>query len=273
MNYLLANEIEISEKEKLISKLQNLDRQLKLVVLVNEEDKSSLGYLKAIKNMANKLNVIVEELFLKQEEDIYLSTIKKLNIDDTVDGVLITRPLKKGLDENKIILALDPNKDVDGIHPYNLGKLLFGQEEIVPNTALAMIKMVEYHNIQLEGKKVLIIGRSISVGKPIALLLLNRNATISIAHSRSKNLNDELKNYDLVFVAIGKPELIDAKYMKEGAICIDAGIHYLEDRICGDVLPNEKLSYISKVPGGVGKITTLCLFINLLKCYEVRYGK
>lgn len=264
---------QIYEKEfaRLKNDFTSIDKTLKIVILLNKDDKSSEFYAKAIVREADKLNVKCDVLPLEQDEKIYLDKIKELNADSSVYGVLITRPLSKKLDENKILRALKPSKDLDGIHPYNLGNLLSGDEMMIPNTALAMIKLVEGHNLSLKGKKVLIIGRSISVGKPVALLVLNRDATVTVMHSKSENLNEELKNYDVIFVAIGKPHFIDSKYMKEGAIVIDGGIHYLEDKIVGDVKPDEKLKAISKVPGGVGKLTTLYLFENLLR--GVKYGQ
>ncbi len=260
-----GKEIYQQEFERLKNEFDQVDKNFKIVILLNKDDKSSYYYAKAIIKESTNLGIEAEVLSLEQDEKVYLDVIASLNQDPKVKGVLITRPLGKNLDEKKILKALDPFKDLDGIHPYNLGKLLSGDEFIIPNTALAMVKLLEGHNYSLEGKKVLIIGRSISVGKPLALLVLNRNATITVMHSKSKDLNQELKNYDVVFVSIGKPHFIDSKYMKEGAIVIDAGIHYLEDKIVGDVIPNEKLYAISKVPGGVGKLTTLYLFENLLR--------
>ena len=269
MELLLGKPDADSIKETLISEIAKCERKPKLVILLNTEDSSSKGYANALHKYGLSINVDVEIIEMTQDEEEYLNTINKLNNDKSVDAVLISRPLNKSLNENKIISSLSYKKDVDGINHISLGKLFVGDESLVPNTANAICKMLEYYNIPLKGKKVLVVGRSLSVGKPVSMLLLNRHATVTIAHSRTENLNDELGKYDIVIAAIGKPHLIKAEYMKDGAVCIDAGIHYLEEGIIGDVEPNEKLSFISKVPGGVGPITNACLMMNVLSCYRL----
>lgn len=272
MELLLGKPIVEEIKNNLIEKVKQYKRKPSLSILLNEKDLSSIGYVKAIVKAADEVGITVETIKLNTLQE-YLEQIKLLNGDLNKDAVLLTRPLPLGVDEKEVIATLDYRKDVDGINPINLGKIFVGQEEIVPNTAAAIIKMLEYYHISLQGKKVLVIGRSLSVGKPVASMLLNRNATVTIAHSKTSNLNDELKNYDVIIGAVGKPHLIDGSLMKEGCVAIDAGIHYLETGIVGDIKPHENLKFISKVPGGIGPITTYCLLENVIKCFEDNYGK
>ena len=262
--FLLGKEVAENIKLKVKSEVEQLKRKPTLCILLNKEDSSSVSYANSIIKSATFVGI---NAFVKDVNN-YDNDINYINNSSEIDACLITRPLLKGTDERRIISLLNPNKDVDAISAENIGKILHGDESLVPNTAKAIIEMIEYHNISLSGKKVLIIGRSISVGKPVAMLLLNRNATVTIAHSRTNNLDDELSKYDIIIAAVGKPHLIDGDKMKEGAIVIDAGIHYLEDGIKGDVKPSARLSLISKVPGGVGPITSACLMQNVLSCYR-----
>lgn len=268
MEYLLGKPVAEELKKSIISKINTFPRPPHLVILLNEEDLSSCGYANSLKKTAMQVGINIDIVAMKQEEEVYLQELDKLNIDSGVDAVLITRPLNKSLDENRIISRLNYKKDVDGINHLALGNIIVGKEKIVPNTSMAIIKMLDYYKIELAGKKVLVVGRSLSVGKPLAMQLLNRNATVTIAHSRTNNLDDELKNYDIVIGAVGKPLLLKGKYFKEGAIAIDAGIHYLPQGIVGDIEQDDKLLYISKVPGGVGPITSICLMNNVITCYE-----
>ena len=262
--FLLGKEVAEIIKNKVKNEIESLKRKPSLCILLNKNDSSSVSYANSIIKTASYVGI---NAFIKEVNN-YEEDIDYINKSDEIDACLITRPLLDNVDEQKVISLLDSNKDVDAISPANIGKILHGDESLTPNTAKAIIEIIEYHNIALSEKKVLVIGRSISVGKPVAMLLLNRNATVTIAHSRTKNLDDELSKYDIVVVAIGKPHLIDGDRMKEGAIVIDAGIHYLEDGIKGDVKPSDKLSLISKVPGGVGPITSACLMQNVLSCYR-----
>ena len=267
MELLLGKPVADQIKNNLVDKIASLDRNPKLVILLNVEDTSSRGYANALIKTASSLNIDAEIVEMEQNEENYLDKITCLNNDDSVDAVLITRPLNKNINEKKVLSSLSYKKDVDGINPHSLGELFMGKETIIPNTANAIIKMIEYYNIPLTGKKVLVVGRSLSVGKPASILLMNRNATVTVAHSKTENLFDELKKYDIVVAALGKPHFLKGEYMKDGAIVIDAGIHYLESGIIGDVEPHEKLSLISKVPGGIGPITNACLMENVVSCY------
>ena len=253
MELLIGKEISNRIREELKENLAKLDRKLKLVCLVNKEDASSIGYSKSQAKLASNLGIDYELVEMEPTKEAYEKEIKRVNEDDLIDGCLITRPLFKGANEEKIISLLNPLKDVDGMNATSLGELLINKEDAIkPATPRAILELLKGYNIEIKGKDVLVVGRSISVGKPVALMLLNEHGTVSIAHTRTIDLNSKLGQADIVVAAVGRPHIIDSSYCKEGAIVIDAGIHYLEDGIIGDVIPNEKLKAISKVPGGPG---------------------
>ncbi len=261
-------------KTRIKSEIATFETKPHLVVLLNEKDISSKGYCASQERLANELGIKFTLINMKPDEKTYLDTINSLNNDQEVDAVLITRPLFKGADEKKIIEALNPYKDLDAMNTLMLGKIFKDDKDgLFPATARAIIELIDEYKIDLEGKNVLVIGRSISVGKPVAMMLTNRNATVTLAHSKTKNLNDMLKHYDIIVVAIGKPHLIDSNFMNDNAIVIDAGIHYLDDGIKGDVIPSNKVKYLSKVPGGVGTITSACAMDNILKCYRYNHAR
>lgn len=267
MEYLLGKPVSDQIREELKEKISHKKRKPVLCILLNRDDESSLGYVNNLVKTGGKLNIEVKVIIINSLQE-YLYNINYVNNAKDVDACLITRPLVKGVKENEVVPLLDYKKDVDSINHQSLGLILTGNEKFVPNTALAIIKMLDYYHIDLESKKVLVIGRSLSVGKPVALLLINRHATVTIAHSKTKDLDNELKDYDIVIAAIGKPHYIDSNKMKPGSVAIDAGIHYLETGIVGDIIPSDNVSYITKVPGGIGPITVSCLLNNVVTCYE-----
>ncbi len=261
-------------KERVKQEIAALEKTPHLVVLLNESDESSKGYCISQQKLAEELRIRFTLMKMKACEEDYLKTIQKLNSDQDVDAVLITRPLYKGADEQKIIDALDPKKDIDAMNSLMLGRLVRNEKEsLVPATAKAIMELLDEYHVEIEGKRALIIGRSISVGKPVALMLMNRNATVTVAHSKTKNLNQMLKDFDIVVVAIGKPHFIDSSLMNENAVVVDAGIHYLDDQIKGDVIPSDKVKMLSKVPGGVGTITSALAMDNVLKCYRYNHDR
>ena len=269
MEYLSGKELSNQIKEKVKEEVASLTRKPHMVVLVNPNDESSLGYVRMQEKAAVQLGIRFSLITMKDSEEEYIAKIKELNEDKDVDAIMVTRPLFKGADESLIINEINPSKDVDALNPLSLGELFICKEGyIAPATAQAIIELIKAYKIEVKGKEVLVVGRSISVGKPVSMMLLEMNGTVTIAHSRSLDLPTFLSRADIVIAAVGKPHLLDASACKEGAIVIDAGIHYLEDGIVGDVKPNDKLRAISKVPGGVGAITTACLMMNVLKCYR-----
>ncbi|UUV97966.1 bifunctional methylenetetrahydrofolate dehydrogenase/methenyltetrahydrofolate cyclohydrolase FolD [Vagococcus luciliae] len=236
-----------------------------LVVILIGEDSASKVYVKNKEKSAQKIgfNSIVRRLDITIKEEDLLSIIESYNQDDSVDGILVQLPLPKHIDEEKVLLAIDPRKDVDGFHPLNVGKLFVGDPDMHPCTPYGIITLLKEHNIQLAGKKVVIIGRSNIVGKPLIHMMLNEDATVTIAHSKTKNLKNETLTADVLVAAIGQAEFITSDYVKEGAVVVDVGMNRnSEGKLVGDVdyqdvLP--KVSAITPVPGGVGPMTITML--------------
>lgn len=198
-----------------------------------------------------------------------LDLIATLNEDETVNGILVQLPLPKHIDENAVIHAIKPEKDVDGFHPETVGNMCIGSKGFLPCTPAGVIQLLKRSNIEIEGKECVVIGRSNIVGKPMALLLLRENGTVTIAHSKTKDLKEITKRADILIAAIGKPKFITSEYIKEGAVVIDVGIHRNEDnKLCGDVdYENvfDQVSAITPVPGGVGPMTIAMLMNNCVE--------
>ena len=207
------------------------------------------------------------------EEDL-LKLIDELNHDESVDGILVQLPLPKTIDEEKVLKAIAPEKDVDGFHPANIAKLFLNEEGFIPCTPYGMMVMLEEIGYDLDGKEVVVVGRSNIVGKPVALLALHHNATVTIAHSHTKNLQEVTSRADVLIAAIGKAKFFTADYVKEGAVVLDVGMNLDEDgKLCGDVDfddVKEKVSAITPVPGGVGPMTIAMLMKNTLLSYKRR---
>ena len=205
-------------------------------------------------------------------EDALLEKIDELNADPNVHGILVQLPLPKHIGENKVIDRIDPKKDVDAFHPENVGKIMLGKYDFLPCTPAGIMKLLEFYKIDPTGKECVVIGRSNIVGKPMALLLLEKNGTVTVCHSRTKNLSDITKRADILVVAIGKPEFLTADMVKDGVVVIDVGINRTaEGKLVGDVAFNEvseKASYITPVPGGVGPMTITMLLKNTLTAAE-----
>lgn len=205
-------------------------------------------------------------------EEELLAQIKQLNEDDTIHGILVQLPLPDHIDEDRVILAIDPTKDVDGFHPVNVGKMIIGQRAYLSCTPYGIIKLLERTNTPIKGKHAVIIGRSNIVGKPMGQLLLQRDATVTYCHSRTENLEEHTKQADILIVAIGQAKFVNETHIKEGAVVIDVGMNRDENgKLCGDVDFNrvvEKASAITPVPGGVGPMTITMLLKNTLLSAE-----
>lgn len=205
-------------------------------------------------------------------ENELLLKIEELNSDPDVHGILVQLPLPKHINEDKVVNAISPEKDVDAFHPVNVGKIMTGKYDFLPCTPAGIISLLEYYNISIEGKSCVVVGRSNIVGKPMSLLLLERNGTVTVTHSRTKDLASVTRGADILVVAIGKPNFITADMVKDGAVVIDVGINRLENgKLAGDVdfeAVKEKASYITPVPGGVGPMTITTLLRNTLKAAE-----
>ena len=210
------------------------------------------------------------------EEEV-LTKIAELNADENVDGILVQLPLPKHINEDNVILAIDPAKDVDGFHPVNVGNLLIGRDGFVSCTPAGIIELLKRSNVDIQGKECVVIGRSNIVGKPMAVLMLRENATVTVCHSRTKDLKEVTKRADILIVAVGKPKLITKEYVKEGAVVIDVGIHRTENKkLCGDVDFDdvcEHTSLITPGPGGVGPMTIAMLMKNTLISFKNRTGR
>ena len=204
------------------------------------------------------------------KESVVIRKIKELNRDKTVNGILLQLPIPEHFNLEKIINTIDPRKDVDGLTTTNMGKLLSGNYGMIPCTPKGILEILDYYNVSLEGKNVCVIGRSHLVGKPIAMLCSDRNATVSICHSKTKNLKDYTSKADILIVAVGKKWLIDKSMIKKDAVIIDVGINSVEGKLYGDVNPNveEKCSMLTPVPGGVGPMTVACLLKNTYQAYK-----
>ncbi len=238
------------------------------VVLVGDDEASKVyvnNKIKSCEELGIKSNVIKCESNITKEE--LSDIINKLNHDDSCTGILVQAPLPSHLDESLIFNLIDKDKDVDGFNNYNAGALIKDNGGIIPCTVKGIAYLLNYYKIDVIGKDVTIIGRSNIVGKPLACYLTNMDATVTLCHSKTKDLKNKTINADIVIVAAGHPNLIDATYIKEGAVVIDVGINRVDKKLCGDVdfeSVKEKCSYITPVPGGVGPMTVAMLMDNLI---------
>ena len=265
----LAKNIREGLKEE-VKELKNADINPKLAVIMVGDDKASKVYVKNKSKACEDVGIEYEEYLLPEKTKMQelLELIDKLNNDETVHGILVQSPLPKGLDANEAFKAISPKKDVDGFNPVNVGKLSLNQDCFVSCTPYGIIKMLENYNISIEGAHAVIIGRSNIVGKPLAKCLLNKNATVTVCHSKTKNLKEMTKQADILIAAIGKAKFITADMVKEGAAVIDVGINRTENGLVGDTdFDNikEKASFITPVPGGVGPMTIAMLMTNVIK--------
>ncbi len=242
-----------------------------LAVIQVGDDPASSVYVRNKKKACEFIGIdsLSYELSEETTQEELLELIEKLNQDEKVNGILVQLPVPKHIDENTIIKAISPSKDVDGFHPQSVGALTIGQKGFVSCTPAGIIQLLKRSDVEIEGKHCVIIGRSNIVGKPMALLMLRENATVTITHSRTKNLKEICKTADILIVAIGKKEFVDASYLKEGAVVIDVGIHRDENnKLSGDVKFDEVeplCSAITPVPGGVGPMTIAMLMNNCVE--------
>lgn len=242
------------------------------VVLVGEDPASQI-YVRNKQNACKQTGVYSKTIVLPADttQEALESTIRALNDDPAIHGVLVQLPLPKGLDESAALAAIAPEKDVDGFHIYNAGRLLTGQRGVTACTPKGAMTMIRSTGVPLEGLEAVIVGRSNIVGKPLAMLLLQANCTVTICHSRTRDLAAHTRRADILVAAVGQPEMIKADMVKEGAIVIDVGINRLDGRIVGDVdfaSVSEKAAYITPVPGGVGKMTIAMLLDNTVAAAE-----
>ena len=267
---LLASKIMKKLKEE-VNSLKQEEICPKLAVIMVGNDKASKVYVRNKSKACNEVGIEFEEFILKEDITMQqlLAIIEKLNNRKDIHGILLQSPIPKHLDIRKAFNTINCQKDVDGFNPINIGKLMIGEDTFISCTPYGVIKMLEDNNIKIEGKNAVVIGRSNIVGKPLAQCLLNKDATVTVCHSKTQNLEEITRQADILLVAIGKPEFVTAKMVKEGATVIDIGINRNEEgKLVGDVKFDEvsqKVQYISPVPGGVGPMTIAMLLNNVIK--------
>jgi len=253
--------------------------EITLAVIQVGSDPASSVYVNNKKKACEYIGMksLAYELGEETTQEELLKIISDLNNRDDVNGILVQLPIPKHIDEDLIIKSINPKKDVDGFHPESVGALCIGQPGFVSCTPAGIIQLLKRSNVTIEGKECVVIGRSNIVGKPMALLLLRENGTVTIAHSKTKNLKEIAKRADIIVAAIGKPKFINKEYVKDGAVIIDVGIHRMENgKLCGDVDFDDVIdtvSAITPVPGGVGPMTIAMLMNNCVESVEIQRKK
>lgn len=267
-------------KEELRAEVEKISAQTGkkpiLAVLIVEGDSASRTYVNGKKRDCEEVGILAEEYEFPSDasENDLLKCIEKLNKRDDIDGILCQLPLPSHMDEKKILLSIDPKKDVDAFHPVNAGKIMIGDYDFLPCTPAGVMELIHESGIDVEGKDCVVIGRSNIVGKPQAMLLLHENATVTICHSKTKNLAEKTKRAEILVAAIGKAKFITADMVAEGAVVIDVGMNRDENgKLCGDVdfeNVREKVYAITPVPGGVGPMTRAMLMKNTVTAFKRR---
>ena len=262
-------------KEEIKQQVKGLPSKPKLLVILVGDDPASKVYVaskeKASRNCGIDAQTIVLDENVSQKEII--DCIEKANKDKSINAILVQLPLPDHINTKAVIEAIDPLKDVDGLTSLNQGKLFLGLNGIVPCTPKGIMHLFEKYNVDLTGKNAIVIGRSLLVGKPLSMLMLAKNATVTIAHSKTKNLKELCLGMDVIVSAVGKPKMITADMVKEGAIVIDVGINRVHNTLVGDVdylSVCDKCARITPVPGGVGPMTIACLLENVVECYKMQ---
>lgn len=252
-----------------VAELKEKGISVGLAVIIVGDDPASKVYVSNKKKACEALGIISEEYALPENttEEELLNLVNELNHKESINGILCQLPLPKHLDEKLIINSILPEKDVDAFHPHNVGRIMIGDYDFVPCTPAGIMEMLAYENIETEGKTCVVIGRSNIVGKPMGMLLLHKNGTVTICHSRTKNLKEVCKTADILVAAVGRADFVTADMVKPGAVVIDVGMNRKDGKLCGDVdFENVKdvASAITPVPGGVGPMTIAMLMQNTL---------
>lgn len=266
----LARKIRMELKDEVVD-LKNKGINPKLAVIMVGDDKASKVYVKNKSKACEEIGIDYEEFLMDSDTTMekLLSLIEELNNRKDIHGILLQSPIPKNLDINQAFNKIDYRKDVDGFHPINVGKLSIGEDCFISCTPFGVVKMLEAYNIDVQGKNVVIIGRSNIVGKPLIQCMLKKNGTVTVCHSKTQNIKEITKNADILIAALGKAKFVTADMVKDGAVIIDVGINRNEDgKLVGDVdfeNVQEKASYITPVPGGVGPMTIAMLMTNVVK--------
>ena len=266
------------ELKKENDKLKEKGINAKLAVILVGDDNASKVYIKNKSKACNDVGIEFEEILLDSNTtmDKLLNVIENLNLREDINGILLQSPIPKGLNIQVAFEKIDYRKDVDGFNPINVGKLMIGQDGFIPCTPYGIVRMLEEYNIPVEGKNAVVIGRSNIVGKPLSQCLLNKNATVTVCHSKTKDIKNVTKNADLLISAVGKLNMVTEDMVKDGAVVIDVGMNRKENgKLAGDVdfeNVKEKTSYITPVPGGVGPMTIAMLMNNVIKATKQQNG-
>jgi methylenetetrahydrofolate dehydrogenase (NADP+)/methenyltetrahydrofolate cyclohydrolase len=280
MEIIDGDEIAARVRDEVANEVDGMVHTPKLVAVLMSDDPASETYVRMKRQAADEVGIESDTVRIDPEapEDELLSTVEELNGDEDVDGILVQLPLPDGVDEDRALEAVAPEKDVDGFHPFNKGLLMEGRPRFVPATPMGVVRMLREHGVELEGKDVTVVGRSDIVGKPLASLLISRdvNATVTVCHSRTDDVAEHTRNADIVVAAVGVPEFVTADMVDEGAVVVDVGINRVDDELVGDVAydeVSEKASAITPVPGGVGPMTVASLLENTVKAARLRGGE
>ena len=276
----LAQKIQADLQQKIVTLETNIGRPPGLAVLMVGDNPASAVYVRNKEKACKKVGIasVGKHFSAETTQKELTAEIHRLNQDDRVDGILVQLPLPNGFDAVTLLHEIDPHKDADGLHPFNLGHLVRSESGLRSCTPAGVMELLAEYQINLSGKKAVVVGRSILVGKPLALMLLEANATVTIAHSRTRDLAAVCRDADILVAAVGKPEMITPEMVKPGAVVIDVGINRVTDsnrksRLVGDVAYDavaEKASYITPVPGGIGPMTVAMLLSNTVRSYEKR---
>ena len=266
----ISAEIKDEVKEE-VEALKKEGKEIALAVIQVGADPASSVYVRNKKRACEYTGIksVSYELPEETTQEELMNIVKECNEDASINGILVQLPLPDHLDEDEVLLAIDPKKDVDGFHPVSVGNMVIGEDGFLPCTPAGIIQLLKRSGVEIDGKECVVIGRSNIVGKPMSILLLRENGTVTICHSHTKNLKEICKRADILVAAIGKPKFIDDSYVKEGAVVIDVGIHRNENnKLCGDVdfdKVEPVASAITPVPGGVGPMTIAMLMKNCVE--------
>lgn len=272
---LISTQIKDELKEK-VSRLKEQGKEIALAVIQVGNDPASSVYVRNKKNACAYIGIesLAYELPEETTQEELIELIEKLNQNDKVNGILVQLPVPEHIDEDAVIKAISPKKDVDGFHPESVGTMSIGQKGFLSCTPAGVIQLLKRSGIEIAGKECVVVGRSNIVGKPMAMLLLRENGTVTITHSRTKDLKEVTRRADILIAALGRPKFITEEYVKEGAVVIDVGIHRQDNgKLCGDVDYErvvDKVSAITPVPGGVGPMTIAMLMNNCVESAEMK---
>lgn len=263
-------------RKQVAENVKRLNDTVTAALIMVGDNQASQVYVRNKQKACDEVGINVESYLLEENtsQKELLNIIDKCNKDPKINGILVQLPLPSHIEEKTVINAISPEKDIDGLNMVNQGKLMVGEEGLVPATPKGVITLLKSNNIEIAGKNVVIVGRSKLVGKPLAMLMLKENATVTVAHSKTVNLKEVTKRADILVAAVGKAKFITADMVKRDAVVVDVGINRFDGKLCGDVdyqEVSEVAKFITPVPGGVGPMTIAELLENILKCYKIQH--